>query len=69
MLNDKELQQIAKTASYSKDEYSFKNSQVLKNEKGRLRDDQKRFKKLVENMPVLYGVCRSVEDALKIVEG
>ena len=36
MLNDKELQQIAKTASYSKDEYSFKNSQVLKNEKGRL---------------------------------
>lgn len=41
----------------------------VKNEKGRLRDDQKRFKKLVENMLVLYGVCRSVEDALKIVEG
>lgn len=40
-----------------------------KNEKGRLRDDQKRFAAMLQNYPnVLYGVARSVEDALKIVE-
>ena len=38
-----------------------------KNEKGRLRDDQKRFKQFAASLPVLYGVARSAEDALKIV--
>lgn len=36
MLNDRELQQIARTASYARGEYSFGKSQVLKDEKGRL---------------------------------
>ena len=40
----------------------------VKNEMGRLRADQKLFAKFVEQFPVLYGVARSVEDALKIVE-
>lgn len=40
-----------------------------KNETGRLRDDQKRFAAMLKKYPnVLYGVARSVEDALKIVE-
>lgn len=39
----------------------------IKNEKGRLRDDQKRFAKFAEQYPVLYGVARSVDDALKII--
>jgi len=39
----------------------------IKNEKGRLRDDQKRFVKFAEQYPVLYGVARSVDDALKII--
>ncbi|KRM73030.1 VRR-NUC domain-containing protein [Lacticaseibacillus brantae] len=41
----------------------------VKNERGRLRDDQKRFAEFISQYPVLYGVARSVEDALKIVEG
>lgn len=39
----------------------------IKNEKGRLRDDQKRFAKFAEQYPILYGVARSVDDALKII--
>ena len=38
-----------------------------KNETGRLRDDQKQFAKAIVNQPVLYGVARSVDDALKII--
>lgn len=38
-----------------------------KNETGRLRDDQKRFAEFIKQYPVLYGVARSVEDALKII--
>ncbi|KRM40688.1 hypothetical protein FD47_GL002708 [Lentilactobacillus parafarraginis DSM 18390 = JCM 14109] len=38
-----------------------------KNETGRLRDDQKRFAKFIKQYPVLYGVARSVDDALKII--
>lgn len=41
----------------------------VKNERGRLRPDQERFKAFIESKPVLYGVARSVEDALKIIEG
>ncbi|WP_143466468.1 VRR-NUC domain-containing protein, partial [Lactococcus lactis] len=40
-----------------------------KNETGRLRDDQKRFAKFIKQYPVLYGVARSVDDALKIIGG
>lgn len=39
----------------------------IKNEKGRLREDQKRFAEFIKDKPVLYGVCRSVEDALNVV--
>lgn len=38
-----------------------------KNERGRLREDQKRFAAMIKQYPVLYGVARSVEDALEIV--
>ncbi|MDB1104713.1 VRR-NUC domain-containing protein [Lactobacillus parabuchneri] len=40
-----------------------------KNETGRLRDDQKRFADFIKQYPVLYGVARSVEEAIEIVEG
>lgn len=39
-----------------------------KNETGRLREDQKQFAIFLKNFPVLYGVARSVEDAIRIVE-
>lgn len=39
-----------------------------KNETGRLREDQKQFAIFLKNFPVLYGVARSTDDALKIVE-
>lgn len=41
----------------------------VKNEIGRLRPDQVNFAKIIRQYPVLYGVARSVEDALEIVEG
>lgn len=40
----------------------------IKNERGRLRDDQKHFAEFLKQYPVLYGVARSPDDALKIVE-
>lgn len=40
----------------------------MKNERGRLRDDQKIFGKMLSQQPVLYGVARSVEDTFKILE-
>lgn len=40
----------------------------VKNDKGKLRKEQAIFKEFLEQKPVLYGVARSVEDALKIVE-
>lgn len=40
----------------------------VKKEKGRLREAQKRFAKFAEKKPILYGVARSVEDALRILE-
>lgn len=39
----------------------------VKNAVGRLRPEQKQFKKFAENMPVIYGVARSAEDAIKII--
>lgn len=41
----------------------------VKTEKGKLRKEQINFKKFAENMPILYGVARSVDDAIKIIEG
>jgi hypothetical protein len=40
----------------------------VKNKRGRLRDDQKRFAKFIEQFPVLYGVARSADEALNIIE-
>lgn len=40
-----------------------------KNKRGRLRDDQKLFAHFIKQYPVLYGVARSVDDALAIVGG
>lgn len=40
----------------------------VKNEKGRLREEQIRFGEFLKTQHVLYGVAQSVEDALKIVE-
>ncbi|WP_288531045.1 VRR-NUC domain-containing protein [uncultured Secundilactobacillus sp.] len=57
------------------DLFGFRNSDgkiffiEMKNEIGRLRPDQVRFGEVMKNRNVLYGVARSVEDALKIVEG
>ncbi|MCH5463222.1 VRR-NUC domain-containing protein [Secundilactobacillus sp. HBUAS58055] len=39
----------------------------VKNQIGRLRPDQIRFAKFIRQYPVLYGVARSVDDALEIV--
>ena len=41
----------------------------VKNEKGKLRDAQERFKEFAKDQPILYGVARSVEEAIAIVEG
>lgn len=40
-----------------------------KNETGRLRPDQVKFAQIISAFPVLYGVARSVDDALRIVGG
>lgn len=40
-----------------------------KNETGRLRSDQVKFARFISVFPVLYGVARSVDDALRIVGG
>ena len=39
----------------------------VKNERGRLREDQKRFLEEMEKYPVIAGVCRSAEEAIKLV--
>jgi len=40
----------------------------VKNEKGRLRKDQEHFINVMKQYPLLIGVARSPEDALKIIE-
>lgn len=40
----------------------------VKNAKGKLRDDQKKFAAFAETQPILYGVARSVDEAIEIVE-
>ncbi|WP_429971174.1 VRR-NUC domain-containing protein [Fructilactobacillus sp. Tb1] len=39
----------------------------VKNEIGKRRPDQIKFANFVKDLPVLYGVCRSVDDALKVI--
>lgn len=41
----------------------------IKTEKGRLRPEQEKFKTFIETQPVIYGVARSVNDAINIIEG
>lgn len=40
----------------------------VKTESGRLRPEQEKFKAFAETQNILYGVARSVEEAIKIVE-
>ncbi|MGO3307194.1 MAG: VRR-NUC domain-containing protein [Sphingobacterium sp.] len=40
----------------------------VKNEKGRLRDDQKKFGEFAAGQPILYGVARSAGDAVGILD-
>ena len=55
------------------DLFGFRNSDgkmffnEVKNEIGRLRPEQKMFKQFASRLPILYGVARSPEDAIKIV--
>lgn len=41
----------------------------VKSEKGKLRPDQITFGNFLKGQPVLYGVARSVEEAIEIVCG
>lgn len=41
----------------------------VKTAKGKLSKEQKEFAEYIKDYPILYGVARSVEDALKIVKG
>lgn len=40
----------------------------VKNEKGKLRPEQKRFAEFAATQPIIYGVARSKEDANHIIE-
>lgn len=40
----------------------------VKTPTGKLRDDQVNFAKIVEDLPVIYGVARSAEDAIEILK-
>ncbi|WP_233194269.1 VRR-NUC domain-containing protein [Sporosarcina sp. P21c] len=39
----------------------------VKNSKGRLGTDQKRFAEFASRQPIIYGVCRSAEEAVRLV--
>ena len=41
----------------------------VKNEKGRLRPEQVKFAQFAKTQPILYGVAKSAEEAIEIVEG
>lgn len=40
----------------------------IKTKTGQLRKEQKQFAKFAETQPILYGVARSVEKAIDIIE-
>ena len=56
------------TFGYRKSDGKFIAIEV-KTENGRLRPEQKKFKDFAETQNILYGVARSVEEAIEIVEG
>jgi len=56
------------TFGYRKSDGKFIAIEV-KTETGRLRPEQKKFKDFAEKQNILYGVARSVEEAIEIVEG
>ena len=56
------------TFGYRKSDGKFIAIEV-KTDKGRLRPEQIKFKEFIETQNVLYGVARSVEDAIRIIEG
>ena len=41
----------------------------VKKPSGRLSEHQKKFAEWASTQPILYGVARSVDDAIKIIEG
>lgn len=41
----------------------------VKNEKGKLRKDQEHFINVMKKYPVIVGVCRSADEAIKLVVG
>ncbi|GKQ42939.1 hypothetical protein RD055328_08620 [Companilactobacillus sp. RD055328] len=56
------------------DLYGFRHSDgkvfyiEVKTKTGKLRPDQKKFAEFIKKYPVLYGVCRSVDDAIEVIE-
>ena len=40
----------------------------VKTEKGRLRKEQKKFAEWAKTQPIIYGVARSPEEAIEIIE-
>lgn len=56
------------TFGYRKSDGKFIAIEV-KTESGRLRPEQKKFKAFAKTQNILYGVARSVEEAIEIVEG
>lgn len=41
----------------------------VKNLKGKLRPDQEKFAEFAMKQPIIYGVAKSVDEAIKIIEG
>lgn len=39
----------------------------VKNEKGRIGADQKKFAEFAASKPIIYGVCRSAEEAIELL--
>ncbi|WP_145414721.1 VRR-NUC domain-containing protein [Staphylococcus haemolyticus] len=56
------------TFGYRKSDGKFIAIEV-KTESGRLRTEQEKFKAFAETQNILYGVARSVKEAIEIVEG
>ncbi|MDN6631129.1 MAG: VRR-NUC domain-containing protein [Staphylococcus equorum] len=54
-------------AGWRKDDGKFFAIEI-KNAKGKLRKEQKQFAKFASTQPIIYGVARSKEDAIHIIE-
>ena len=54
-------------AGWRKDDGKFFAIEI-KTKTGRLRKEQKRFAEFVSTQPIIYGVARSKEDAIHIIE-